>query len=71
MAENKSIVIVDDHPVVREGLKAIIENGSTLAIVGEAGDSREAIRIAKQTEPDLMAVDLSLPDMSGLQLIHD
>lgn len=67
----KRVVIVDDHPLFREGLKAIIARDARLELAGEAGDGREGIRVAKACEPDLMVVDLSLPDMSGIQLTRE
>ncbi len=71
MLQSKSVVIVDDHPLFREGLKAIINLDDRFELVGEAGDCREAIRVAKEVKPDLMAVDVSLPDMSGIQLTRE
>lgn len=67
----KSIVVVDDHPLVREGLKTIIARHDQFTLAGEAGDGREALRVVKACEPDLMVVDLSLPDMSGIQLTRE
>jgi DNA-binding NarL/FixJ family response regulator len=63
------IVIVDDHPVVRSGLRMLIEDEPDLLVVGEAGDADEAIRVLDAKNPDLMIVDLSLNGSSGLDLI--
>jgi DNA-binding NarL/FixJ family response regulator len=68
VATKNSIIIVDDHPLFREGLKAIIARSSSFVVVGEAGSSREALRLVQQLKPDLAIVDISLPDQSGIEL---
>ena len=68
MAEKISMMIVDDHPLFREGLKTIIGRDKRYEIVDEAGSGQQALDKAAKFKPDLMMVDLSLPDMSGIQL---
>jgi DNA-binding NarL/FixJ family response regulator len=68
-ATKKTIVIIDDHPLFREGLKSIIGRSSKYEVIGEAGDVREALNLIKSAKPDLALVDLSLPDGSGIELI--
>ena len=68
MVKKKSILIIDDHPLFREGLKAIIGRDAHFDVIGEAGNGREGLRMAKKLEPDLVLVDISLPDQSGIQL---
>ncbi|MBN2159451.1 MAG: response regulator transcription factor [Spirochaetes bacterium] len=70
MADSIKIIIVDDHPLVRQGMKKVIEKEQDLAVIGEAGSAEEAIRLINQQEPDLMIVDISLEsEASGLDLI--
>jgi DNA-binding NarL/FixJ family response regulator len=63
------ILIVDDHPVVRNGLRMLIDDEPDLIVCGEAGDADEAIRVLDAKKPDLVIVDLSLKGSSGLELI--
>ena len=71
MAEQKSVIIIDDHPLFREGLKTIISRDDRFKVVGEAGSGHEGFGIAKKLKPDLVVVDISLPDQSGIQLTRD
>ena len=71
MAEQISIIIIDDHPLFREGLKSIIGRDARFKVVGEAGSGHEGLEMAKRLKPDLVVVDISLPDQSGIQLTRD
>jgi DNA-binding NarL/FixJ family response regulator len=71
MPRDKTILIVDDHPVFREGLKSILSRAPRCRVVAEAGDGRQALELAREIKPDLVLLDLSLPDVSGVQLIED
>ena len=71
MAEQKRVIIIDDHPLFREGLKTIISRDDQFKVVGEAGSGHEGFGIAKRLKPDLVVVDISLPDQSGIQLTRD
>jgi DNA-binding NarL/FixJ family response regulator len=68
MVKKKSILVVDDHPLVREGLKVIIGRSSRFEVIGEAGSAREGVRMADELKPDLVLLDISLPDQNGLEV---
>ncbi len=61
------VLVVDDHPVVREGLRAMLSSDSRFAIVEEAGSGEEAIEKASDLEPDVVLVDIRMPGMSGIE----
>jgi DNA-binding NarL/FixJ family response regulator len=67
----KTILIVDDHPLVREGLKSTLKPAVEYEVVGQAGNAREAARIVKNLKPDLVLLDLALPDKSGIDLCRE
>ncbi len=71
MAQNKTILIIDDHTLFREGLRAIIERNPGYEVIGEAGNSREGLQLVEKYKPDLVLVDISLPDRSGIELTRD
>jgi two-component system, NarL family, nitrate/nitrite response regulator NarL len=61
------IVLVDDHPVIREGLRSILSSFQEITIVGEAGSGLEAIAVARDLKPDVVVMDISMPEMSGIE----
>ena len=61
------MLLVDDHPVVRQGLRALLATASDIHIVGEAGDGREAVELSRKTEPAVVLMDLALPLLNGLE----
>jgi DNA-binding NarL/FixJ family response regulator len=65
------ILLVDDHPLVRESLKTIIQREPDLAVCGEAEDREQALELAAATEPEMALVDLTLKNSHGLELIKD
>jgi len=70
MGKKNTVLIVDDHPLFREGLKSILARRSGFEVVGEAGNGAEGFRKAKKLKPDLVVMDLSLPDQSGIEVTH-
>ncbi len=71
MAKKKTVLIVDDHPLFREGLKAIIGRDTRFEVVGEAGNGHKGRRMAEKIKPDIVIIDISLPDKSGIELTHE
>jgi DNA-binding NarL/FixJ family response regulator len=61
------ILLVDDHAVVRQGLRVLLEAEGDFAVVGEADNGREAVLLAKKTTPDVVLMDLAMPGMNGLE----
>jgi DNA-binding NarL/FixJ family response regulator len=66
-----TVVIVDDHTIVREGLLALLNARPGISIVGEAGCGLEALDVVRRSQPDVVLMDLSLPDMSGIEVIYE
>jgi NarL family two-component system response regulator LiaR len=67
MAERISVLLVDDHAMVRQGVKAFLSTQPDLAVVGEAGSGGEAVTCAAQLIPDVILMDLIMPDMDGVE----
>jgi len=67
MVERIRILIVDDHPLIREGLRAVLETQPDMELVGEARDGNEAVIRAGALKPDVILMDLSLPEKDGLE----
>jgi DNA-binding NarL/FixJ family response regulator len=69
--ETKRIFIVDDHPVFREGVAALIHRAPELEVCGEADNAQQAFAAVEKLKPDLVLVDIGLPGKSGLELVHE
>ena len=61
------VLIVDDHKLVREGLKAVFDQGDEVDVIGEAGSGEEAIEMVDKINPDVILMDISMPGMNGIQ----
>lgn len=62
------VMLVDDHSIVRAGLRRIIEESEDIEVITEASNGREAIRLAHQHPPDIAIIDISMPDLDGLEV---
>ena len=70
MTEKIRILVCDDHTLFREGIKAILGQERGIEIVGEAHDGREAVERAQKLHPDVILMDISMPDLSGFEATH-
>ena len=62
-----TIVLVDDHKLVRDGVKTILERGAEFRVVGEAENGSEAVQLCKKASPDMVLMDIGLPGMNGIE----
>lgn len=62
-----SVLLAEDHSIVRQGLKSVLEAGGDIKVVGEAGDGNEALRKAKALQPNIVIMDIAMPGMNGLE----
>jgi len=63
------IILADDHPLLRQGLKKIIQENPSMQVIGEAGDGMELLRLLPKTRPDLIIIDISMPNLRGIEAI--
>ncbi len=61
------ILLADDHTVMRDGLRALLEKQADMAVVAEAADGRESVRLAEEESPDVVVMDIGMPNMNGIE----
>jgi DNA-binding NarL/FixJ family response regulator len=61
------ILIADDHAILRQGVQALLEHEDDMEVVGEAADGRTAVRLCEQLHPDIVLMDISMPDLNGIE----
>lgn len=66
-----SIVIADDHSMIREGLKQLLELEGDIKVVGEAGDGKQCLEVVRKKKPDVLLLDINMPEMNGLQVLEE
>jgi len=65
-----TIVLVDDHSLVRDGIKALLETEQDLKVIGEGSDGSEAITLVEEKKPDILIVDIRMPNMTGIEAVE-
>jgi two-component system, NarL family, response regulator NreC len=63
-----TIVLADDHPIVRQGISGLLESEPGFVVVGEAGDGREAVELVERLQPDIAILDLMMPELNGMEV---
>ena len=69
--ERIKVLVVDDHSIVREGLKYVLEQSGEFEVVGQAGDGEEAVRVAAEVSPDIVVMDVMMPRMDGVEACRE
>lgn len=65
--ENLRILLADDHNILRDGMRLLLERQSGFAVVGEAADGRETVELAREHSPDVVVMDIAMPNMNGIE----
>lgn len=71
MGQAIRVLVVDDHDIVREGLRAMLESKGGIEVIGEAGDGEQAVIQARRLQPDVILMDLEMPRKNGISAIYD
>lgn len=71
MKQKLTVLLADDHKLLRSGLKLLLQRNPDLLVVGEAADGEETLRLFEQLEPDILLLDLSMPNMDGMECLRE
>lgn len=71
MNRTTTIILADDHSLVRDGIRALLESESDLKVIGEASDGVQAVAIASEKKPDLLIIDIRMPGMNGIDAVKE
>lgn len=71
MAKRKRILIIDDHPLFREGINSIIRDDENYEVLGQSGSGNEGLKLALKLKPDIIISDISLPELNGIQITQE
>ena len=66
-----SVVLADDHAIVRDGLRMILEAQGDITVVGDAADGRQAVRLIQQLRPDVAVIDIAMPELNGIEATYE
>ena len=66
-----SIILVDDHSLVRDGIRALLESEKDLKVIGEGADGGEAISLVREKKPDVLIIDIRMPKMTGIEAVQE
>ena len=69
--ERIRVMIVDDHSILQVGLKQVLEQSEEFEVVGQAGDGEEAVRVAAKVKPDVVVMDVMMPNMDGVEACRE
>ena len=69
VADKATTLLIDDHPMLRNGVKQLLSLDTTLTVVGEAGDGIQGVKLAEELDPDLILLDLNMPGMNGFETL--
>lgn len=70
MNKSTSIVLADDHSLVRDGIRALLEEENDLLVIGEVSNGKEAIAMVNDKQPDLLIIDIRMPEMNGIEAVE-
>jgi DNA-binding NarL/FixJ family response regulator len=68
--QTKQIILADDHSLVRDGIRALLESESDLEVIGEVSDGKQAIDLVEDRNPDLLIIDIRMPEMNGIEAVR-